>query len=187
MGEAIALDFELTPEDYAEFWSFHSQRSPFLRRSRRKSQFIVPAVWLGIAALGGISAGDSVWVALSILWIAGVPAYVRWCTRQGAKRIAEQGVGRGCIGPHRLVIDARGVMDSTPFFESRLFWTAIEEVVDAPRQVLLYTGAHAALIIPKRAFASELAVGGFVEGMNDLKEAATAPSHWMAGARETSA
>ena len=86
--------------------------------------------------------------------------------------MAKQGISRGFLGPHRLSIDGNGVMDVTPFCESRMFWSAIEEAVEGEDHVFLYTGTHAAFIIPRRAFVSDLAVGGFVEGMNDLIAAA---------------
>lgn len=175
MIEPITLEYELTPEDYAEWISFHSGRSPFHRRYRRNALLLVPAIWLAITLLGGVTAFELLtWVVFSAIWLGLVPPLLRWQTRRNTTKLAQQGFSRGSVGPHRLRIDERGIVDATPFSESRIVWAGIEEVVESPDQVLIYLGAHAAVIVPKRAFASDLAVGAFVEGMNELKEAAGA-------------
>jgi hypothetical protein len=132
--------------------------------------------------LDGLTAAELVlWGAGSALWMGFVPLFYRWATRRHAKRMAEQGIARGFIGPHRLIVDERGIVDATPFSETRLFWPAIEEVVDVPGLILLYTGGHSAVIVPKRAFVSELAAGTFVESMGDLLRRTRASGELNAG------
>ena len=173
MTDPIILEYELSPEDYADWMSFHSARSAFHRGHRRKALLLVPALWLTLTVLGGLSiSGLVTWSLFTAVWMAVLPPYLRWYTRRSVRRLAEQGLTRGSVGPHRLVVDERGIIETTPFSETRVLWDGIDNVVEGERQVLIYLGPHAAVIVPKHAFPSALAVGAFVEGMNDLRERA---------------
>jgi hypothetical protein len=173
MADPLVLEYELTPDDYGAFWSYHFQHSRRLRSSTWKAKLIIPGIWLGILLLGGLGMGELVvWLVLTLAWIGGITAYLRWAPPRTVRKAARDTLARGCVGPHRLSIDERGVLDATPFYESRLFWPAIDDVADAPDHVLLYSGECGALMVPKRAFVSELEVGNFVEGINDLRRLA---------------
>jgi hypothetical protein len=55
-----------------------------------------------------------------------------------------------------------------------VYWHGIQEIVLSAEQILFYNGLHTAMIVPRRAFASDREVGSFVGAANDRRNAAMA-------------
>jgi hypothetical protein len=94
-----------------------------------------------------------------------------------AAEIARGGEARHAHGrdrTHRLTVDDKGVEVGTPYGALRVYWHGIQEIVLSSDQVLFYNGQHTAMIVPRRAFASDREVGGFVGAANDRRNAAMA-------------
>jgi hypothetical protein len=177
MADPIVLEYELKPEDYADWMTFHSGRSSLHRGHRTRALLLLPALWLALTVWAGPSVSAFiVWALFTTIWVALLPPYLRRQTRGNMRKLAQQGLSRGSVGPHRLVVDERGIVEITPYSENRTFWHGIEAVVESPRHILVYLGTHSAVIVPKHAFSSELTIGAFVDGMNELREAADSGS-----------
>ncbi len=167
---AIELSYVLGPEDWAEFFAYHHKHSPRVRRSLAMSQFLLAAIFLGMALMAGFPrAGGWPWLVLAVVWLVGLPPYYRWSTRRRVLKAA-QGTSRGNLGRHRLIAGPEGVRDLTAFHEWRVIWPGIERVADAPEQVLLYAGRDSACIIPNRAFATPAAREEFLVTVEEWRQ-----------------
>ena len=174
MSEPLVVEFEFKESDYSEFLAFHSRRSPMVQNARGGMRWIPPILWLAILAYQGLYPNEiALWVAFTVVWVGLLPRYYKWNMRRSSLMIARQGLTRGFFGPHRMQVDAQGVVIATRFTETRNFWAGVQDEAVTPTQILFYLGTHAALIVPKRAFASDAAVGSFIDRVNELRRAAT--------------
>lgn len=173
MSEPLILEFEFTESDYAEFLAFHSRRSPMVGNARGPMRWLPPILWLAILSYQGLYPYEiAMWVAFTVVWVGLLPRYYAWNMRRNSLMVARQGINRGFFGPHRLQVDPAGVVIATRYAETRNFWPGVQDVVVTPTQVLFYLGTHAALIVPKRAFAGDAALGSFIDRVNELRRAA---------------
>ena len=172
MTGPIVLEVDFTREDFARLLVFQTERSVFVRRARLRRQLVLPAIGLALLIMLGPSLPTVTLVlGVSAAWVSLLPLYFQWNTRTRASRIAQREQCRGLIGEHRVVVDETGVLDSTPFYETRLLWAGVAEVASATDQIVFFLGGEAALSIPKRVFPSAGAVGTFLENVAEIRRA----------------
>jgi hypothetical protein len=173
LTQQTTVRFDLTAEDYAEF-SVLRQSSGLNRKSLRNMRVVFPVIWIGMAALGGITPGDMPWLVLAVAWFFGLPAYARWNLRRRVLRAASTGLSWGYLGPHVFTLGPEGVADETRFARMTTIWAGIERIDTSPRHVLFHTGPEAAFLVPKTAFADEAAIAAFIDTAEQLRRQAPA-------------
>ena len=153
----MTLTYELTPDDYAAYCAHHYSRKGGGRRLLTGMRYGVPVFWFLLVLWSALS-GHLNWVdwALLVLGLAWLLFFPKWVQRSSARRmrrIAAEGIRRDSVGPRQLDVTAAGIVEATPFGRLETFWRGIEKCVETPAHILIYTGPHAAYIVPKRALA----------------------------------
>lgn len=163
-GEPVAVEFELTPEEWIEAQAVHLESLPMVTRAIRTVQglFLAITVLLGVlellqgqALLAGLS------VALGLAVTPFLPALMRHSQRRQLTKVATRGLAHGTFGPHRLELREEGMLDVTSGYEWLTRWEAIDRVEQAENLFLIYTGPQAYLPVPVSAFPDSAALREF--------------------------
>lgn len=162
---SIELTYTISREDFWEFNKLCLER----RRGRR---FNVP-----------VFVGSAVSVAL-LLWA--LNAQIPWefvvglvvlaaLTCLPFKGLAKRRIMRlpldegTTLGEHFLRIGPEGVFSKTMVSEGIYRWSGIKDVAQTKDHIFMFTDAHMAHIIPKRAFANQSDAEAFVNLANSLR------------------
>jgi len=152
MGNATALRYELKFGDLVEFNKFH------LRTSLRFWRWVVIIVGLmvivslglkrdwsleGQNLLGSIIIGCLVFIVLSKgpVW--------NWLIKIQVKRCYGKGAHPGLIGPHKITVNDRGVLEESEVGEHRVNWNGIVKIESSNTHTYIYIGAAQAHVIPR--------------------------------------
>lgn len=161
--DGITVDYELTLEDWHDVaWTLSE---PSLRVPR----------WTMTALLSGFGiAGAALTLSLApllaaafLLWCLGWAALMhRFAWRRSVRRRVELGFQEygslGILGNHRIVIDHRGIRESTSVGEWFQDWRAVGRIDATERFVLVYLPGGLVHVVPRGAFASGDAAEAFV-------------------------
>lgn len=164
----MTIEYELTPDDYAAFAGYHHSQPAAAAGAQRRLRLGFTIAYLVIFLINlalGPTPGDFIWLILAVLWYALMPRFYRANVRRSVHRIAQQGLCRGSVGPHRLAIKTDGISDTTPHYEWTTYWSGVERVVRLPERVLVYVGPNAAFQVPRRAFSTEAAFDDCVRAL----------------------
>jgi hypothetical protein len=177
----VEVEYELTRDDlYAFQW-----RGVFLtprgRRTRRNTYLTWVLAILIFAAVSAIGADGFVIsrVSFTFILVAISIAFLfqwcleRWLIRRAILRLLEdEKPGKGLLGRHRIVLSQDGLVESTPFGESRTSWAGVDRVEQDQHNIYIYTSLAAAHVIPKRAFRGPQETDAFYQFSRAGKEAA---------------
>lgn len=178
----MQIEYELTPQDYADYCRFHFGRSAVSRRTVRSLRWSFPILWLALVAITSrfgrrpLTAVDWLFVVMAIAWAAFVPRWMRSSTARRVRRVAEEGVSRGLFGRHTLELSVEGVRDRTPYTDHLTRWAGLESVAESPQAVILYTGPNHGLPVPRRTFASDAERESFIAEVAGRIAAGQAPA-----------
>lgn len=154
-SDVVAVEYELTREDWVAAVARYIQRSGTSRRALRAFRL---AFGLAVATLAllllwdGALAGAIIAALFGAGWVAATPSVTRWSQRRQLRRIADEGVANGTFGRHRVVLTDEGILDSAEGFDWLIHWDAVERVEDGGNALLVYNGLHSFLAIPLHAF-----------------------------------
>lgn len=162
----IELTYTITRED---FWEFSKL---CLERRRRKSRFKVP-----VFVITAVATAVLLWVfAAKIPWpflVCLVVLLTLTCVPfkpLAKRRIMRVPLDEGTtLGEQFLRISPEGVFCRTRTSEGIYRWDGIKEVVETKDHVFMFTDAHMAYIIPKRAFGGQRDTQTFVNLANLLR------------------
>jgi hypothetical protein len=149
------LEYELTPQDYADWGTFHYHTGPRGAANHRIVRFAFPIFWVATtlpgAAAKGVGTYELIVWTLAVLYVLAIPAWFRRESARRTRRVAAEGFSRGSTGFRTLTLDERGITESTAFYTHETYWPGIERVVETDGHVFVYTGPNAAFIVPKYA------------------------------------
>lgn len=151
----VAIEFELTPEDWTTACASHSWNSELTQKAIRKTRTLFAGAWSVLALmqlLAGSALGALGWAVGGVVWVAMLPSLVRWSHRRQLKKISLHGIANGTFGPHRVELREDGILDSTSGYDWLLKWSAIERIEEADGEFLIYLGPNSFLPIPASAF-----------------------------------
>jgi hypothetical protein len=182
----MTVEYEITKDDLSAFNLYHHLHSPTARQQYLRS-WLVPA-FIGLLIFGGIwyladrERDTPLRTFLDLLPLFSfVPLYLLyfpWAYRRKLRRIiagmVSEGQNRGLFSRHRVTISPEGVTDSDELGQASTVWRAVERVVAANEHAYIYTNALAAIIVPRRAFASPLDFEEFVRTARGHHEKAMA-------------
>lgn len=157
----MIVEYSLAPSDYMAFALYHNAHTPALRKSVRSMRFGIPLLWVAMVlisvALGKpLSGGDVAFLAVAMLWVLLLPAFLRWLVRRNAARYYQRGLVNGQIGMHRVELTDTGLRDFTPVSDWHIAWAAVDGIAEDADRLFVYIGPHAAHIIPKAALGDRL-------------------------------
>lgn len=180
----MIVEYELAPSDFVAFTVHHHRHSPASLRQYYRAVFVPPAIWLTVWLIlwyTSIDAEHSSWdsfrALLPLLWFLPLyPLVYRWLYHRNmvkiANRMCREGNNRGLFSLQKAEISAEGVANSSAFDQTMTTWAAVERVSRDCEHIYIYVNALMAVIIPRRAFATELEFDGFVESARRFHERA---------------
>lgn len=129
-------------------------------------QFFSPVVQIflaGPAVILGISVGED--HSKAVVVVAAILAYLLiWLLQIVflAIFVASSGKNQSLLTAHIIELQEDALYDATEYSRSYHYWHGINKVVLRPGFTAIYTSAHVAHIVPRRAFASNDQVWQFV-------------------------
>lgn len=169
----IAVEFELTPEEWVEVSMEHTWRSRQLRESRRTVRWLVVAIFVLLALLSlldGATGFALLWLLGGGVLLAALDPLLRSSQRKALWKFAATGIANGMFGRHRVELRPEGMVDVTDGYEWLTRWRAIERVEDTEGSFLVYTGPNACLPIPHSAFRDSASLRQFADTFYRLHE-----------------
>ena len=170
----MTAEFEITKDDLSAFNLYHHRHSPTARRQYLRSWFLPAFIWLllctGVWYLADRERGTPLRTFLDLLPLfSGAPIhllYFPWAYRRKLRKIVDgmvsEGQNRGLLTRRRVTISLESVTESSEHSQTSTAWRAVERVVIADENAYIYTSALAAIIVPRRAFASSSEFEEFV-------------------------
>ncbi len=162
----MTAEYEITAEDLEAFNLYHHRHSPTARRHYLRAWFVPSLMWL-LVCLGIWHLADRTRVTplrtfLDLMPLfAFVPIYLLyfpWSYRRKLRKIiagmVSEGKNRGLFSRHRVTVSPEGVTDAGEFGQNTTAWGAVERVVVSGGYAYVYISSLAAIIVPRRAFAS---------------------------------
>jgi hypothetical protein len=173
-SETVSIEFELTPEDWAEASLAHAKKSPLVREAMRRFQVAFVLIIACLALLGLLEGSTS--LAVTFLLAGAVAmALIGPALRSGRRRqtlkYAREGIANGTFGHHRVELRPEGMLNRTEGYEWLTYWSSIERVEEGKGSFAVYTGPNAVVIIPHTAFPDSASLRQFSETFFALREA----------------
>lgn len=172
--EIVAIEFELTPEEWAEASLAHAMKSPLLKEATRRVQVLFAIIVVCLAVLGALE--GSTGLAVTFLLAGAVAmAFMGPALRSGRRRqtlkYARDGIANGTFGHHRIELRPEGILDRTEGYEWLTYWASIDRVEEIEGSFAIYTGPNAVVIVPHTAFPDSASLRRFSETFFALREA----------------
>ena len=171
--EPIAVEFELTPEDWVKVSMEHSWRSKALREARRTIRALVAAIFVVLALMGLLNGSTG----MAIAWLLGggvlfaaLDPLLRSSQRNQLRKFAATGIANGMFGRHRVELRPEGMLDATEGYDWLTRWSAIDRVEESEGAFLVYTGPNACLPIPHSAFRDSATLRRFADAFYRLRQ-----------------
>lgn len=170
----MTVEYEIRKDDVCAFNLYHHRHSPTARRHYMRSWFGPPVLWVlvctGIWYLADRERGTPLRTFLDLLPLfSGAPLYLLyfpWAYRRKLCKIVSgmvsEGRNRRLFSRHRVTLSPENINDSTEHGQTSTGWRAVERVAATAEHAYIYTGALAAIIVPRRAFASSSEFEAFV-------------------------
>jgi len=166
----MQLKFDLTKEDVIAFNMYHYAHSPSLRRKKWVNLvwgmvLALVCVLAAIAVKGSGGSADFLWSLLvSIpLYIACYPFLLRRAQRTAVERLIAEGQNRDQFGKKQVTITPIEITAGGDLTSTTVRWKAVERIEVAEAYAYVYFSALQAVIIPRRAFASDEEFSAWVE------------------------
>lgn len=173
----VAVEFELTPEDWIEVQLQHATRSAMFKEAKRKVRVSFATLLLLLALLGYLMGSTTValvWLLGGALGFATLGSLVERSQRKQLERFAREGIGMGMFGRHRVELRPDGMVDSTAGYEWLSRWPSIDRVEEGEGAFLIYSGPNRFLPIPHSAFPDSDTLRRFADTFYRLKEGGAA-------------
>ena len=147
----MRLRYENTLDDAIAFQQYHYTHSPTARRS------IAGLRWGGVALIMFMcfAAGKDKLLLhlvemciLSGIYILILPVLVRRSIKRQSRRMYSEGSNKGMLGEHELEITEDGIIERSPYNETRTAWGAVERIESTPDHTFIYAGSMMAHVIP---------------------------------------
>lgn len=161
LGDAVSHEMNL--DDVLALNDYIHRKSPTLWSAVVVTVSVVAlfieglGIWLWLAAPGGLDPA----VGLLVTFVIG-PAYVfytLWSVRRRARRLTRkllaEGKNRSVLSEHRIFLNDEGITSETALIRSLYRWPVIERIVETSEYLFLFVSGFSAIVIPKRAFASD--------------------------------
>ncbi|MFO1501858.1 MAG: YcxB family protein [Verrucomicrobiota bacterium] len=166
----MTIQTELTRHDWSAFVRYVTQARAREGKSRRLRW--ASSLGLGLIVGGGLALSGQGFDLLS--FFAGVLAGVVWLMILSRLQMRMMGPsGQGYIlGPRQVSLTEEGIGETSSLHQSLFRWSVVRSAAVAPQHVFVLVDRNAAIIVPRRAFASEVEREQFVE---EVKRRATGP------------
>lgn len=164
----MEVTFALTPEDLWTFNLYVLRRTPSFKLRSGVNFALLPLCLTAFCSLAGFgiwqcllfgAVSAAVWVPF-LLWLA------RWQTARNARK------RRAVLDKQTVSLSAKGVRQVNTQADSLIWWTALLEVGESTTQIMFFTDANRAYLVPKRAFSSQAEAQAFLDKARRYRDAA---------------
>ena len=150
------IHFEETIEDVLAFYRYYVETDANVRRTIRIRQFLVPLlVWVVIALMAEEWNAGLVVVALSPVWIALTPAWMRSAMVDKARRVYQEPENSRNFGSREMIPGDEGFLLKTMMCETLYKWKVVTKVVRVPDYCFIEIAGQEMLIIPEGRLTDE--------------------------------
>ena len=169
----MEIRYANTIEDFLIFNEYHCKHSKAVQANIRFYRW-----WLGILsfailflALQLITHGKYFYqegiisLSFSTIYIIIYPRTFRSTLRRQVLKLVAEGQNKGTIGEHTLQIEPDGLVEISPFNQSKFLWSGIERVACTDTHAFIYISALVAHVVPRASIVS----GNFDEFIKTLK------------------
>lgn len=171
--EIVAIEFELTPEEWAEASLAHVVKSPLMKEATRRVQVSFAVIVVCLALIGLLEGSTSLAVTFLLTGLVAM-AFMGPALRSGRRRqtlkYARDGIANGTFGHHRIELRPEGMLDRTEGYQWLTYWPSIDRVEEGEGSFAIYTGPNAVVIIPHTAFPDAASLRRFSETFFALRE-----------------
>jgi YcxB-like protein len=179
----IKVECEIEKEDVIAWNNYYIQNAPKSKRSLKKIRLLMlPLMFVmfifGIIFLFGgnffnFLTGERLtigiifflWGLWGFFYFLFLAKIIQFNTARRIRKNYKKGQNL-TLGVHNYSISAEGINDVTEFSNSKLKWTAIEDIWETDKHLFIHIRPNAGYIIPKRAFPDEATA---IQFSKDLK------------------
>ena len=168
----MVIQYQSTLEDLLAFNRYHIEHSPSLRRYHWYVRIgaSVLCVVVGLIMFYALEHSFrispilyAVAIGMGVCAFFVLPPMIWSSTKKRIVRMFQEGQNKGMAAPTTLSIDESGIEANNGLGTSKLLWTAIERLAVTDEYAFLYVSAMNAVVVPKRAFASDAQRQEFVQ------------------------
>ncbi len=175
------IEFSLTPEDFVALGEYHGSQQPRWKIFLYLGLIILMIAAVVIRVMEFAKEFGEV-IALIALVVAFSGALTWYLNRHrlaagAVRKELSKGKNSKLLEPRKLAISPDGISDYSADSAGITIWSGIEKIAVSKNHAFFYVNTAAAIILPKRAFASDLEFMDFVE---------TAQQYWNAANKATS-
>jgi hypothetical protein len=179
----MQVTFEMTKDDYIAFNVHHQGHSPIFVRSRRNVTGILALFGLGLGALSMLPGNKaSIFVGLSFLsiffFLSAARHLLNWRdrVRKAVERVLGENRNLAMLGKKEIVLTPVEMTAVGDLKSATYRWKAVEKIEGDDEHHYIYVGPLEAVIIPRRAFASDAEYTAFADTARKYwKDATIAP------------
>lgn len=149
----MQIRYEITLEDLLAFSLHLHQKSPTLRRTRRRAAVGLFAMIIGLCLVGSEITRDPIvlWVGVggATVIAAIYPRIYRRNVKWLSSRLYAEGQNKALLCEHVSELRDKGLFDGTQFLERTVFWKGIERIESIPGHTFVYLSTMSAQVIPE--------------------------------------
>ena len=173
----MEIETYVTEDEYVDYVIHTVSRNPVYTRSIWIRRFVVPVLFVLIAALVGVLAGGP-WglpgsvaspvilmafaVLPSIAWLLFYPQWMNQLLARNTRGSLQGARNYLLIGHFVIRLDEDGVHTRGVHHQTHIDWAAVQSVDCTDRGVYLFVGRSQAVIIPRAAFSSDEQARAFI-------------------------
>ena len=165
--EGRTVEYEIVIEDLVAWNAWVNRHAASLRTNFLRGWLLIGVMLLVLVVVfssmfpnetaGLLAMG----VVTLMLWLA-YPIYYRWKVSRLARAMYSEGVSN-LVGRRRLSLSADYVVFSSPLSQSIIRWAGIEQVVVQREATYLLLSKISAIVVPRRAFATDEQFNAFAQ------------------------
>lgn len=175
----MKIEYNVTLDDLLDFNMYHCTNSQTVKQSLFNQRYLTPVFFLAIPFLLNYFEGESLafvlppFIAMSVLWIVFYPRYFMRHIKKNVTKALSEGENKGIVGYHTLTITSEEIVETSKVRETKSRWSSVQKVISTGNNILIYTSAMGAIIIPLRAFESKEQTEEFIQMAKSYQKKAT--------------
>ncbi len=165
----MKIEYVLTEDDFLTHQLYSASQSPQVRRKRRRSQLILPVLYLLFAAVLGWEQRyefAAVILGIALIWYFLYPVYTRYAYRRHYRSYIRQNYGRNNGKMLTLMLEREQFTASQEGLSNRIETTQLERIDEIPQALYVRLKTGPSFIFPKHRIAEIEALISFLKELS---------------------
>lgn len=149
----MKIDIQITNDDYLVHQLYTASNSLSVKKKRRISKWVSPAIFLIIGGVLTYQDGDFVALilfgSLAVIWFAFYPKYERYRYKRHYKNYIKELHGKDVIMNASIVFDEGYIFVKDEVSEGKVKISEVNYVANLPKHYIVRVSNKQALVIPK--------------------------------------